>query len=306
MPPVILSSIQILTFFSGAENFNMPDELDPTTARLVAELAASILPSLTKSLSASIPTGEFMNALERTNRAGNDLRIQIDRNIRSSIDDSRAGRSVMMQSIGTLSDEITALRKVITNLPDNIDQKIQKYNANQDRNQDKNHNDSEKNYDEMISGTNDKLKEITDLLNELIKGIQQFSETYAKSNRSYDSVNVNVNPDTQESMHNNGMLDKLLNETIPALEGLIKAQSKSQTKELHEFSREINAMNEQNNAALIHEVREAIEEETGKNGTDNTHDMKGMNIKKLLMINMCLSGACIFLSVIMFLILIFK
>jgi hypothetical protein len=65
-------------------------------------------------------------------------------------------------------------------------------------------------------------------------------------------------------------------------------------------------MNEQNNAALIHEVREAIEEKTGKNGTNDTHDIKGINIKKLLMINMCLSGACVFLSVIMFLILMFR
>lgn len=286
----------------------MPDELDPTTARLVAELASSILPSLTKSLSTSIPTGEFMNALERTNRAGNDLRIQIDRSIRSSIDDSRAGRSVMMQSIGTLSDEITALKKAITSLPENIERKLNE-NANKNQNQNvqaRSQNQNEKNYDEVFSGMNEKLKDITDLLNELIKGIQQFSETYAKGSRSYDSVNVNVNPDTQEAMHNNGMLDKLLNETIPALEGLLKAQSKSQTKELHEFSREINAMNEQNNAALIHEVREAIEEKTSQNGTNDTHDIKGINIKKLLMINMCLSGACVFLSVIMFLILMFR
>ena len=286
---------------------DMHDDLDPTTARLAIELAekmtASILPALTKSLSASIPTGEFISALERTNRAGSDLKTQVERSIRSNIDDSRAGRSVMMQSIGTLSDEISSLRKAITNLPDNIDQKFKKYNLNQDKNQNVN---EKQNYDEMFAGTNEKLKEITDLLNELIKGIQQFSETYAKGNRNYESVNVNVNPDTQEAMHNNGMLDKLLNETIPALEGLLKAQSKSQTHELHELSREINAMNEQNNAALIHEVREAIEEETGKFGANDVHDGKNANIKKLLIINMCLSGACVFLSVIMFLILMFR
>ena len=280
----------------------MPDELDPTTARLVAELASSILPALTKSLSASfqaaVPTGEFMNALERTNRAGNDLRTQIDRSIRISIDDSRAGRSVMMQSIGTLSDEITSLRKAINTLPENIERKLQNENAN--------HKESVNNYDEMFSGTTTKLNEITDLLNELIKGLQQFSETYAGSGRKYDSVNVNVNPDTQEAMHNNGMLDKLLNETIPALEGLIRAQSKSQTHELHEFSREINAMNEQNNAALIHEVREAIDEEVKKNGTDDIHDGKNLNIKKLLMINMCLSGASVLMLLISILMLMFR
>ena len=162
------------------------------------------------------------------------------------------------------------------------------------------------NYDEMFSGTNEKLKEITELLNELIKGLQQFSETYANGKRNYDSVNVNVNPDTQEAMHNNGMLDKLLNETIPALEGLLKAQSKSQTHELHEFSREISAMNEQNNAALIHEIHETLEEELQRNITNNESKTSGMDMKKLLMINMCLSGASVFISIIMFLILMFR
>ena len=276
----------------------MPDDLDPTTARLVSELASSILPSLTKSLSASIPTGEFVSAIERSSRAGNDLRTQIERSIRSSIDDSRAARSVMMQSIGTLSDEISALRKAITNMPDNLEVKLN--NASQ--------NQSENNYDEIFAENSTKLNEIAELLNELIKGIQQFSETYASSARKYDSVNVNVHPnsDTPETMHNNDMLDKLLNETLPSLEGLLRAQAKSQTNELHEFSREINAMNEQNNAALIHEVHEAIENEIQNHRANDDNDVQNANMKKLLMINMCLSGASVFISIIMFLILMFR
>ena len=290
----------------------MPDDLDPTTARLVSELASSILPSLTKSLSASIPTGEFVNALERSNRAGNDLRTQVERAIRSSIDDSRAARSIMMQSIGTLSDEISALRKAINTMPDNLEQKLQTNNAiqNQNQNQKENQsqNQSENNYEEIFAENNTKLNEITELLNELIKGIQQFSETYAKESRKLDSVNVNVNPnsDSPEAMHNNGLLDKLLNETLPSLEGLIRAQAKSQTNELHEFSREINAMNEQNNAALIHEIHEAIENEIHNNVSDNANEIQNAKMKKLLMINMCLSGASVFVSVIMFLILMFR
>lgn len=284
----------------------MPDDLDPTTARLVSELASSILPSLTKSLSASIPTGEFVNALERSNRAGNDLRTQIERAIRSSIDDSRAARSIMMQSIGTLSDEISALRKAINTMPDNLEQKLQTNNAIQNQNQ--NNSQNENNYEEIFAENNTKLNEITELLNELIKGIQQFSETYAKESRKLDSVNVNVNPnsDSPEAMHNNGLLDKLLNETLPSLEGLIRAQAKSQTNELHEFSREINAMNEQNNAALLHEIHEAVENEIQNRGADNANEIQNAKMKKLLMINMCLSGASVFVSVIMFLILMFR
>ena len=285
----------------------MPDDLDPTTARLVAELASSILPALTKSLSTSIPTGEFMSAIERTSRAGNDMRTQIERSIRSSIDDSRAGRSVMMQSIGTLSDEISSLRKAITKLPDSIERielKLQSVN--------KNENVNVNTYDEMFAKNQqeqkEKLGEIKELLNELIRGLQQFSETYANANRKYDSVNVNVTPNTDapDMIHNNGMLDKLLNETLPALEGLIKAQAKTQSKELHELSREINAMNEQNNAALIHEVREAIDEEMKNNGAGDVNDGKNLNIKKLLMINLCVSGACVLMSILMFLMLMFR
>ena len=288
----------------------MPDDLDPTTARLVSELASSMLPSLTKSLSASIPTGEFVSAIERSSRAGNDLRTQIERAIRSSIDDSRAARSVMMQSIGTLSDEISALRKAITSMPDNLERKLQNNNAaqNQNQNQNQEKNNDGNNYDEIFAENNTKLNEIRELLGELIKGIQQFSETYAKESRKLDSVNVNVNPnsDSPEAMHNSELLDKLLNETLPSLEGLIRAQAKSQTNELHEFSREINAMNEQNNTALLHEVHEAIETEIQNHGANNADETQNAKMKKLLMINMCLSGACVFMSVIMFFMLMFR
>ncbi len=278
----------------------MPDDLDPTTARLVSELASSILPSLTKSLSTSIPTGEFMSAIERTNRAGSDLRTQVERSIRTSIDDSRAGRSVMMQSLGNLSDEISSLRKAITNMSDNIERKLHSENTNE--------NVNVNNYDEMFAGTNEKLNEIRELISELITGIQQFSETYASMSHKYDSVNVNVNhnPDAPDAIQNNGMLDKLLNETLPALEGLIKAQAKTQTKELQELSREINAMNEQNNTALLHEVREAIDDTVKNKTADDSHDGKNMNIKKLLMINLCVSGACVLMSVLMFMIMMFR
>lgn len=286
----------------------MPDDLDPTTARLVSELASSILPSLTKSLSASIPTAEFVGALERTNRAGNDLRTQMERAIRSSIDDSRAARSVMMQSIGTLSDEIVNLKKAIIAMPEKLEDKLDKKIQNE--NNDHENVNLNLNYDEMFAGTNEKLNEITELLNELIKGMQQFSETYTSliRERKYDSVNVNVTPnsESQDSIMNNGMLEKLINDSLPGLEGLVKAQSKAQTNELHEMSREISALNEQNNAALIQEVRSAVKEEVKKYMADDSKKGKTADTKKLLMINMCLSGACVLMSFIMFLMLMFR
>ena len=65
-------------------------------------------------------------------------------------------------------------------------------------------------------------------------------------------------------------------------------------------------MNEQNNTAFLHEIRTAVEKEVQKNRIDSSQAGKNADIKKLLMINMCLSGACVLMSLIMFLMLMFR
>ena len=84
----------------------MPDELDPITARLVSELSASMLPSLSKSLKSVVRIDDVVNALDRTNMISQDLRNQIEKAIRSGIDESRAGRSMIIQSILIIFQEI--------------------------------------------------------------------------------------------------------------------------------------------------------------------------------------------------------
>ena len=257
-------------FLTGAENFTMqsPEELDPTTARLVSELAAQILPTLTRALNSAIPANDFTGALERTNRMSQDLRAQIEKSIRSSIEDSRAGRSVMMQSIGTLLDEIVALKRSIEKIPAGIESAIIKavpVKAKDDN-------------DNNMSRTSQEYERISELLGELITGLRSFTETYAKDSmkreleREHDkerererearrTPNEFSGLDSQSLNENNSRLDKLLNNALPSLEGLLKVQGKTQSKELADFSKEITTAHEQNNIALIHEVRTAVNEE---------------------------------------------
>ena len=47
----------------GDEIFAMPEDLDPTTARLVSELSAMILPGLSKSLASAIPSVDLTGQL---------------------------------------------------------------------------------------------------------------------------------------------------------------------------------------------------------------------------------------------------
>lgn len=260
----------------------MPEELDPTTARLVSELAANIIPSLTRTLNSAIPSNDFT-------RSSQDLRTYIDKAIRFGIDDNRAGRSVIMQSVAALLDEISGLKRMVEKIP----AQFKKFDTPP---QNINTNDNSQEYEH-----------ITELLNELIRGIQNLSETYAK-NITQNNADVKNFIETPEILHglndSDTRLDKLLNVSLPGLEGLVRANSKSQSHELEELSREISAMQEQNNAAFIHEVREFVTHELAKyeedmlNQLDSERETQNARISKMFRIVMGLSGACMFFMVV--------
>ena len=268
----------------------MPEELDPTTARLVSELAASILPALTKSLSSAIPANDFTGAAERMNRTTQDIRIQIEKAVRSGIDDNRAARSVIMQSLGNLLEEISALKRSVDKIPDTFNK------AKPEDKKDKKTDD----------GNAKKLDEISGLMNELIEGVKNLSETYTE--------NRNAEP-SQDAPHiiidDSPSADRLL-AAIPALEGLVKAEGKAHSHELEEFSREISALHEQNNIALIHEVRETTGQELKAYGEDILNQLdaeREIQINQLA--KMCrtviiMSGVNIFLMLVMIIIMLMK
>ena len=272
-----------------------PEELDPTTALLVSELSARMLPTLSKSLSSAVHTQDFMNALDRTNMISQDLRNQIEKTLRSNVDEGRANRSMILQSMRSIVDEITALRKLMDKVPETLDYAL------------KNNKPDDTNNAIILQ----ELARISELMNELIQGIQNLSEVYAN-----DKVNKNTNTQDYEPMddaqilsENNTRLDKLINNSLPGLEGLVKAHEKSQSHELEEFSRELSTLHEQNNLALLHEVKNTVAQELESfheefaGEADNERDGKNDLLLKIIA---GASGACAIFSFLTFLMMLLR
>ena len=279
---ILHSSHKILT---GAENFTMPDDLDPTTARLVAELAASMLPALTKALASAVPAGDFAGAAERMNRTATDLRNEITKAMRSGIDDSRAGRSIIMQSLGTLTEEILSLRKSLDRMPDILQSGINSINIQ-----------PQQVASEPPENVMNMLDEISSRIDALTQGVKAFFETYAEQREIDGATSI---PISQAGINA---------DVISGLEGLIKAEGKTHSKELEELSREISALVEENNTALVHEVREAVSEEIAESGGVSVGGNGGGDdsVRKLARLAVMISGACLVMTVINAVILLFK
>ena len=223
----------------------MPEDLDPITARLVSELSASILPALKKSVVSAIPSTDFAGALERTNRTSQELRTSIERAVRSGIDDSRAGRSMIIQSIGTVLEEVSALRKSIEKI-----EKLEKLEKIPEllENGLNNIKIPEAKNDTVPEALMSEIAGISERIDTLTQGIKVFFETYAehRENDSSDLSNAGIARPVFDA------------EALSGLEGLVRAEGKTHSTELAEFSREISSMTEENNAVLLHEVREAV------------------------------------------------
>ena len=280
---ILLSQILI-----GAENFTMPEDLDPTTARLVSELSALILPTLTKSLTSAIPSNDFTGAVERTNRVAQDLRASVEKAVRSGIDDSRAGRSMIMQSMGTILEEIAGLRRLLERLPEILENTV-KNSQPEIKIADVKPDDS------VPASLMTELEGISERIDTLTQGIKAFFETYAEHRENDGAIPEILRPSFDPEM-------------FSGLEGLVKAESKSHSKELSELSREITAMTEENNTALLHEVREVVAEEVSGISDDDHHTHSGSNSGniKMLKIIALLSGAGVILLLVELLVLLFK
>lgn len=268
----------------------MPEDLDPITARLVSELSASILPSLTKSLMTAIPSVDISGAVERSNRLTQDLRSEIIKSLRSGIDDSRAGRSMIIQSIGTVLEEISSLRSSVDKLPEILSSIKNELDSNENQNQSKKNNDSFS--DELIT----EINAMSERIDTLTQGIKAFFESYAENQEINSGT---ANPELIRPVFDSDMLS--------GLEGLVRAEGKSHSKELAEFSREIEASTEESNSALLHEVREVIAEELSGLGGDNSgRSVNAEGSGRLLKIIAGLSGGCLVLLAVNLILLMMK
>ena len=261
------------------------DDLDPTTARLAAELAANILPPLTESLMSAIPAADFSGALERSNRLAQDLRTSLEKVVRSGIDEDRAGRSVLLQSISSVLEDISALKRTAEKIPATLDSALKAKPDAQTID---------------TQGLEKKLDGITAMLEELIHGVKSFGEAYAADREQHT-------PLVAQHIYsgNDAQLEQLVNISLPGLEGLLRANAKAQSKELEEFSREVSEQLKQNNAALIHEVSVKVSEETGHYGGEMMTRLKEEcrseveRMTKMLKIAVCLSGGCVVMTAVM-------
>ena len=155
---------------------------------------------------------------------------------------------MIIQAVRTAVEEISGLKKLL----DKISFETQ------------NNNKPDENSINILQ----ELARISELINELITGLATFSQTYARDHEKKESQTAAQNfealSDTQILSENNSRLDKLINNSLPGLEGLVKAHEKTQSHELEEFSKEISTLHEQNNLALIHEIHENFNNELEK------------------------------------------
>ena len=271
----------------------MPEELDSVTARLVTELAEEMLPALsneiTKTLNNRIHVEDFINAIDKTNMISQDLRNQIERAIKSSIDEGRASRNLIVQLLKNSASEISQLRKILDGLPENLNETLKKI-------------PDENNSPEILN----ELAKISELLNELIQGIQNFSQVYAadhtrKTGGDSDSDSI---LESQALNENNNLLNNLINNSLPGLEGLVKAHEKAQSHELKEFSKEIASLHDQNYLALVHEIKSAVIQEQEKNAEEireallESIEARYKKISLFLKITAGISAAALILSAI--------
>gem|GEM_PF-5700685 len=181
-----------------------------------------------------------------------------------------------MQSIGNVLEEISSLRKSLDRLPEILQSASNKPQKNIT-------------YDNEPVMT--ELDEMSKRIDTLTQGIKAFFETYAQ-NHENESANANQIPEI--------LRPSIDSEALAGIEGLIKAESKSHSTALSELSREISAMIEENNTALIHEVREAAQEEISGalGGEHESSKSRGGYDSKLLKLTALLSGSCAVLLVI--------
>ena len=164
---------------------------------------------------------------------------------------------MIIQSIGTVLEEVSALRKSIEKI-----EKLEKLEKIPEllENALNNIKIPEAKNDTVPEALMSEIAGISERIDTLTQGIKVFFETYAehRENDSSDSNNAGIARPVFDA------------EALSGLEGLVRAEGKTHSTELAEFSREISSMTEENNAVLLHEVREAVAAEiSGISGGDS-------------------------------------
>ena len=195
-----------------------------------------------------------------------------------------------MQSLGSVLEDVATLRRTVDKLPVGTTSKAQPQSVSID-----------------TSDLTRKLDAIYSRLDEVVHGLKSFAEAYAHTME--DRAEVREAP---LYSNNDAQLEKLVTQSLPGLEGFVRANAKSQSQELEDFSREISAMHEQNSKALIHEVSENVSAEVARYGEEMLGKLnveregQFRDVARMMKLAVMLSGACAVMSLIAVVMMLFR
>lgn len=235
--------------------------------------------------------------------------LQLNKNQSQNTYEIPSEISIVIESIPKIIDELLTLRRLLDNLPLNIEANIKKIHESFKNDfSSKSDSHSEQNIDLNFLKT--LPDEINEFKNSVIKIIQKnFDDLNSKFEKNTKKF---TNEKSRENSNEN------FSEYIHGIEGVLKAHGLSQTRELEAFSNEIASVSEQNSLTLTNKIHEIISQVIANESQNlklqffnhfensNTNIQELSQLKKFLKLTLIFSGSTLLIAVISFVLLLFK
>ena len=237
-----------MSFLGNGADSGSAGPLDRTTARVVSELASRIVPELVRAIDAggaerNAPQHGISEALARIEAKLPTL-DKLEKQIRDSADEGRAGRQTMLQPLKAVADELLTVRSQIVNLADML------------RNI-KSHGLGGQQRDEALQKLSDGMSQLKDAVRDNISRQTELGKAIAEL-----KPQAPQNPEAAaEQQEHEGRLTQLLGTSLPNWEGLLRAHTQAQTHELDSLSQELGNLQRQTHATLLQDLRDATAKE---------------------------------------------
>ncbi len=214
---------------------------------------------------------------------------QIPDNILNELD-------LIAKSTPKIIDELLASRRSLDNLSANIQNHLDKIIASHS-----------KNISDKIANSKPDFHELHEFLR------SQFTSISQKIESQQQISNANSQAQTQIPNDNTN-----IGEYIHGIEGVLRAHSMSQTRELETFSNEIHAANEQLSISAVNKLQKSLSENltakydslhekfTSLSEISHANNSEIAELRKLAKIMIIISGTSIFFAIITFITLLFK
>ena len=257
--------------------------LDRTTARVVSELASRIVPELTQALNASeaerrltltnslVAAFDELSALKSIceglarsieasksetspsrsavpsgiNEALSRIEAKFERLARDNAEETQAGRQVLLQPLGAVVEELSALRAQAGPLAE---------------------------AGKGLRGHDEALLKLQDAVNRLREACQDVISRQAGLSKEFSALEEQMKPKAQAPgpapaspggalPGQEGKVAQLLQVALPNWEGVLKAHAQAQTRELDSLSQELGNLQRQTHATLLQSLQDMIAQE---------------------------------------------